>query len=137
MSDHLLFHPSPASHYYSTQHAYSVKHSDSCAWLVQMSYKCGFALPRIVLPRFRNIDLIPFVTLELRCHLGSTKLRLMTHRRRTLSLSVTWILTMLRCYYCQDHQIRPVHGTSQPHFYPTGSLRYRITRNYPCAVRSR
>lgn len=44
---------------------------------------------------------------------------------------------MLRCYYYQDHQTRPVHGTSQPHFYPIGSLRYRITQNYPCAVWSR
>jgi hypothetical protein len=58
----------------------------------------------------------------------------MTHRRRTLSLSVTWILTMLSCYYRQDHQTRKVHGTSQPHFCPTGSLRYQITRFYPCAV---
>jgi hypothetical protein len=70
MSDHLLFHLSPASHYYSTQHAYSVKHSDSCVRLVQMSHKCSFALPRIVLPRFRNINLIPFrdirVTVPLR-----------------------------------------------------------------------
>lgn len=60
VSDHPLFHLSPASHYYSTQQTYSVKHSESCARLVQMSHKFGFALPRIVLPRFRNIDLIPF-----------------------------------------------------------------------------
>ena len=60
MSDHPLFHLSPTSHHYGTQYAYSVKHGESRARLVQMSYKFGFALPRIVLPGFRNVNLIPF-----------------------------------------------------------------------------
>ncbi len=127
VSDHPPFRLSPVSHHYGTPQVYSVRHGDGRARLVLMSHKSGLALPRSVHPRFRNIDLIPFRDIELRLRLGPTTLRLMTHRRRTLSLTVAWILTMLRCYYYQDQRSRPVHGSSRPHFYPTGTLRYRIT----------
>lgn len=64
MSDHPLFHLSPASHHYGTQQDYSVKHGESRARPVQMSHKSGLALPRDVLPMFRNINLIPFRVLQ-------------------------------------------------------------------------
>lgn len=70
MSNHPLFHPSPASHHYGTQQDLGVKHGESRARPVQMSHKSGLALPRNVLPRFRDIDLIPFrecrITITLR-----------------------------------------------------------------------
>lgn len=59
-------------------------------------------------------------------HLGPTNPWLMTHCQGTLALSAVGILTQLRCYYCRDSQLSPVHWTSRPRFYPDTTPPYQI-----------
>ena len=58
--------------------------------------------------------------------LGPANSWLRAHSQENLALPAAGVFTRLGCYYRQDLQRRPVHGTSRPRFYPASAPTYRL-----------